>query len=245
MKKLVWLLAFTNLGLLTYFNLDHILPSTQKAIRAEIHPEKINVLTQQQIEALPKKVIKLPAPAATPATPATPAISADTPIVEKSALALPKPVANTCYEWGVFSIAKISSAQIAASNLSLKAKVKEQSLSEAKRYWVYKPPFKSAEVAQAKALELNALGIDELFVVQDSKWKNAISFGVFEDEKLATNLLKELKAKGVKDIVKAVRNQGKGHASLLFSGLTDEKVAELKKLKPEFPEADLKEVSCN
>lgn len=239
MKKLVWLLVFTNLGLLTYFNLDRILPSTQKAIRAEIHPEKISVLTPQQIEALPKKVNESPAPAATPA------LSADTPIVEKSALALPTPVANTCYEWGVFSTAKISSAQIAASNLSLQAKVKEQTLSEAKRYWVYKPPFKSAEAAQAKALELNALGIDELFVVQDSKWKNAISFGVFEDEKLATSLLRELRAKGVKDIVKAVRNQGKGHASLLFSELTDEKVAELKKLKPEFPEADLKEVSCN
>lgn len=239
MKKLVWLLVLINLSLLAYFNLDRILPNTKKATMAAIHPEKISVLSQQQIQALPKKVTELPTPAEMSTT------SVDATIAEKSTIATPTPAANTCYEWGVFSTDKVTGAQIAASNLSLQAKVKEQTLLEAKRYWVYKPPLKSAEAAQAKALELNALGVDELFVVQDSKWKNAISFGVFEDEKLAISLLKELKAKGVKDVVKALRNQGKGHASLLFSELTAEKVAELKKLKPEFPEADLKAVSCN
>lgn len=222
MKKLVWLLVLINVGLLSYFNLDLILPSAQKAVATAINPEKIKLLTPQQIEALPKIVAKLPTP-------------------DTAAL----PPADSCYEWGVFSTDRISDAQVASSNMSLQAKVKEQTPLEAQRFWVYKPPLKSPEAAQAKALELKALGIQELFVVPDSKWKNAISFGVFEDEKLATSLLKELKAKGVKDAVKALRNQGKGHASLLFSELTDEKLAELKKLKSDFPEADLKKISCN
>jgi hypothetical protein len=233
MKKLVWLLVFINLGLLSYFNLELILPGTPKAAMTAISPEKINVLTLQQIEALPKKVAELPTPVATPVLTADATISAST----------TTPAA--CYEWGVFSTARVTDAQVASSNISLQATVKEQTSLEAKRFWVYKPPLKSAEAAQAKTIELKALGVEELFVVQDSKWKNAISFGVFEDEHLATSLLKELKAKGVKDVVKALRNQGKGHASLIFSELTDEKVAELKKLKSDFPEADLKEVSCN
>jgi hypothetical protein len=145
----------------------------------------------------------------------------------------------------VFSAVNLSGAQSAISNLSLKATVKKQSPLEAKRFWVYKPPLKSVEAAQAKALELKSLGVDEIYVVQEARWKNAISFGVFEDEQLATNLLNELREKGVKDVVKTLRNQGKGHASLQFSKLTDTEVLAIKKLKSDFPEADVKEITCN
>lgn len=220
MKKLVWLLVLINVGLLCYFNLDLILPSGQKVVTPEINPQNIKLLSPKEIEALPKIVATAPDPSTLPP-------------------------ADSCYEWGVFSTDRVTDAQVASSNISLQAQVKEQSSSEAKRFWVYKPPLKSPEAAQAKAMELKALGIQELFVVPDSKWKNAISFGVFEDEKLATSLLKELRAKGVKDAIKALRNQGKGHASLLFSELTEENLTELKKLKSDFPEADLKKISCN
>jgi len=239
MKKLVWLLILINLGLLTYFNLDLILPNTSKVTNLAISPEKINVLTQQQIEALPKKTVETP-------TPETPAFVVDQTIANINmtpTTILPKKIA--CYDWGVFSSARVTDAQIASSKLSLQAIVKEQTSLEAKRFWVYKPPLKSAEAAQAKALELNALGVKDLFVVQDTKWKNAISFGVFEDEKLATNLVNELKAKGIKDIVKSLRNQGKGHAILTFKDISEEKIVAIKNLKSDFPEATLKEISCN
>lgn len=237
MKKLVWLLVLINVGLVAYFNKEALLPSAPKAAMMAIQPEKISILTQQQIDAMPSKGA---APSTNaPITPSTAEVTAPvaTPATASANL--------TCYEWGVFSAANLAGAQTAVSNLSLQAIVKEQSSLEAKRFWVYKPPLKSAEAAQAKALELKALGVGELYVVQDAKWKNAISFGVFEDEKLATNLLNELRAKGVKEVVKALRNQGKGHSSLQFSKLTDAEVLALKKLKPDFPEADIKEVACN
>ena len=85
----------------------------------------------------------------------------------------------------------------------------------------------------------------DIFVVLEPKWRNAISFGVFEDEQLANKLLNELKAKGVKDVVKALRNQGKGHSSLIFNNLAANQITALKQLKSEFPEAALKEVGCN
>jgi hypothetical protein len=239
MKKLVWLLVLINVGLLAYFNKDVILPNAPKAASLAIHPEKISILTQQQIDALPKKGSASTVASITPPTVDTSSTANTAPVTE------PAPIKTTCYEWGVFSAASLTGAQTAVSNLSIQTTVKEQSSLEAKRFWVYKPPLKSVEAAQAKALELKALGIQELYIVQDAKWKNAISFGVFEDEQLATNLLNELKAKGVKEVVKALRNQGKGHASLQFNKLTDTEVIELKKLKPEFPEADLKEVACS
>ena len=57
--------------------------------------------------------------------------------------------------------------------------------------------------------------------------------------------MNELRAKGVRDIVKSMRDQGKGHFSLLFDHLEEPRVVEIKQLKSNFPEADLKQVTCN
>jgi hypothetical protein len=242
MKKLVWLLVLINVTLLAYFNKDIIMPSVPKIALLAIHPEKISILTQQQINALSKKSAAATIPTAVAITPTTVDATATT---STTSAALPTPTKTTCYEWGIFSAANLTGAQTAASNLSIQTVVKEQTSLEAKRFWIYKKPLKSVEAAQAKALELKALGIQDLYIVQDVRWKNAISFGVFEDEQLATNLLNELKAKGVKEVMKALRNQGKGHASLQFNKLTDTEIIELKKLKPAFPEANLKKVDCS
>lgn len=237
MKWLVSVLVILNLGLLIYFNLDHILPNAPLAKVAEITPEKITVLSLKQIETLPKKVAEL-ANATRPKLTAEPAIA--NPIVGDNVVGN-----NACFEWGVFSPASLSDAQSAIAKLNLQATVREQTSQQAKRFWVYKPPLKTAEEAQSKAIELKALGITDLFVVQELRWRNAISFGVFEDEQLANKLLNELKAKGVKEVVKSVRNQGKGHSSLLFSNLAANQITALKQLKSDFPEAALKEMTCH
>lgn len=221
MKWLVGFLLVLNIGLAAYFNQDRFIPQIPQVKQPEISPEKIRILKPEEVALLPKK--SAPAPEPVPPTPV---------------------VVTACYEWGVFSGASIANAQAAIAKLALRAELKEQSSREAKRFWVFRPPLKSTEEANAKAEELAALGIDELFVVQEPKWRNAISFGVFEDEQLANNLLKELKAKGVKEVVKALRSQSKSNASLHLDGLTDAQVIELEKLKPDFPQAVLKKTSC-
>ncbi len=223
MKKLIWLLVIVNVGLLAYFNLDYILPSTPAVKFSELNPEKISILSQKQIEALPKKTASVAEPIVAPVIATSP----------------------SCYEWGVFSAPRVAGAQTATLKLSLLASVKEQTSQEAKRFWIYRPPLKTAQEAQVKAAELKALGVQHMFIVQEPKWRNAISFGIFEDEQLAINLVNELKAKGVRDVIKALRNQGKGHFSLIFNKLAEDKVAAIKLLKPDFPEADLKVVPCN
>lgn len=219
MKYIFWLLALINIGLFGYFNIDVVLPKSAQTQQAEISPEKIKILSQQEIDAI--KTTK------------------------KAEIVQPLPVVDVCFEWSVFSDTNLTNAQTALESLALQSIVKEQSTQEAKRFWVYRPPFKSSTEALKKAAELRDSGITDVFVVQEPRWKNAISFGIFSDEKLAINLQKELQAKGVKNVEKALRTQGKSYSSLLLKNLTENEIAEIKKLKPNFPAAELKEVSCD
>lgn len=239
MKKLVGLLLLVNLVLFGYFNLDSLLPSVPHQAMVAIQPEKISILTAQQIAALPRKS----GSATVQAAAAAPAIDASVGVQATAVSPSFKP--NACYEWGVFSASNLINAQSELASLSLQSGVKEQNSLDAKRFWVFKKPLKSLEAAEAKALELKALGITDIYIVQEARWKNAISFGVFEDEQLATGLLNQLRAKGVKDVVKALRNQGGGHASLTFSKPSKAELLQIRNLKSKFPEADIKEVSCN
>ncbi|MEQ1599682.1 MAG: sporulation protein, partial [Methylotenera sp.] len=97
---------------------------------------------------------------------------------------------------------------------------------------------------QQKASEIKALGVEELFIVQDSQWRNAISFGLFQDEQLASNLLTELQAKGVKGATKALRSPGKALSSLLVKAVSAQTALELQKIKPEFVGTELAPATC-
>ncbi|PPC83575.1 MAG: sporulation protein [Methylotenera sp.] len=218
MKYLFGLLLLINIGLFGYFNRDVVLPKPAPTLEAEISPEKIKILSPEEVEALA--------------------------VEKKPVVVAPPPVIDVCFEWSVFSEANLSNAQMALQSLTLKATVKEQTVQSAKRFWVYKPPVKSSAEALKKAAEFKEMGITDVFVVQEPKWKNAISFGIFSDEQLAINLQKELQAKGIKNVEKALRSQGKSYSSLLLKNLNETEIAEIKKLKPSFPAAELKEVSC-
>jgi hypothetical protein len=220
MKRFFWLLVFINLGLLAYFNIGYILPGSPEIKLTEINPDKIKLLSQAEIDSLPKKA------------------ESSLPVVEAQPVAM-------CFEWGIFSDTSLATAQKTLAKMAIQATTKEENSNQPKRYWVYRAPAKSTVEAQKRAAELKELGIEDLFVVQEDKWKNAISFGIFEDEQLANKLVQELKEKGVKNVEKITRTNGKGHHSLLLSQISENDTAELKKLKPDFPTAELKEVSCN
>jgi hypothetical protein len=135
--------------------------------------------------------------------------------------------AATCYKWGNFTSTNLPSAQ-----------------QQDKRFWVYYPPLKNTELARQKAEEIKALGVEELYIVQDSQWRNAISFGLFSDEQLASSLLTSLQEKGVKGATKALRSPGKSLSSLLIKAVTSDAALELHKIKPEFVGTDLAPTAC-
>lgn len=223
MKLLVWLLVLLNVGLLVYFNLDLIAPKPALADRS-IMPEKLNILSQTDLEAMPKKE-------APPTVEATPVMVLDD--------------TTACYKWGNFTKTNLPAAQVVLVRLNLQSDVKqEQTNNEDRRFWVYYPPLKSAALAEQKADEIKALGVEELVVVQDSQWRNAISFGLFQDEKLASALLSELQLKGVKGATKALRSPGKSLTSLLIKSATAASILDLQKIKPEFIGTDIEPIGC-
>lgn len=221
MKWLLGLLVLVNVGLLAYFNLDIIAPKPAQT-NAQINPEKLKILDQQALEAMPRKIAAITV----------------APVVETQA--------TSCYEWGNFTASNLPSAQVALAKLGLVGVAKQADTTKAdRRFWVYYPPLKNAQLAQQKADEIKALGVGEIFVVQDSQWRHAISFGLFQDEKLATNLLNDLQTRGVKGATKALRSPGKNISSLLVKAVTPEAALELQKVSPEFVGSELKVAACN
>ncbi len=227
MKSLVWLLVLLNVGLLAYFNLDLVAPKPVVADRS-IQPEKLKILSAKDLESMPKKEVPTPEADAQPVMP--------TPVVQGP---------TSCYKWGNFTKTNLPAAQVVLVRLGLESVVNQEAASkEDRRFWVYYPPLKNANLAQQKAAEIKALDVEELFIVQDSQWRHAISFGLFQDEQLATNLLNELQAKGVKGVTKALRSPGKSLSSLLIKSVTADTALELHKIKPEFIGTDLVPTAC-
>ena len=223
MKWVVGGLLLLNVALLVYFNWAAPYFASPPIIHAPIQQEKMRLLTSQELEALPKK------------TPETAASQVPTPALVQS---------SSCYEWGSFSRAGLARARNVLARLSIDASVKQQISQEATHYWVYIPPAKSLQAAQAKVEELRGLGVTDIFVVLEPQWRHAISFGIFKDEQLATKLLEDLKSKGIASAVKGVRYQEKNQASLLMNNMSSDMAAEIGKLQPDFPGSELKQITC-
>lgn len=220
MRLLLLFLVLINIGLYGFFNLDLLNAKPTSLPLPEISPEKIVLLSQAELEALPKRIAVIPPP-----------LQLDT-------------STETCYEWGIFTAANAIRAETALKNLNLTFTTKQETPTEAKRFWVYRQPLSSTVEAQQKVAELKALGIEDLFVVQEPKWKNAISFGVFSDEKLASKLLNDLQSKGVRNVVKALRNQGNNPVSFKLNALSTEALESVKLLQPQYADSTLTEVAC-
>ena len=225
MRLLVWLLVLLNVGLLAYFNMDLIAPKPAAADRS-IQPERLKILSEKDLEAMPKVV-----------PPAPELVSeASAPVVQGS---------TSCYKWGNFTKTNLPAAQVVLVRLGLQSEInQEASAPEDRRFWVYYPPLESAAIAQQKADEIRAMGVDELFIVQDSQWRNAISFGLFQDEQLASALLNDLLTKGVKGATKALRSPGKSLSSLFVKAVSADAALELQKIKPEFVGTELEPAAC-
>lgn len=216
MRLWVWFLVLLNVALLVYFNMDTFV-SKVEVVRQAVNPEKLKLLKDMDFEKLEKK--------------------------EKEFVATQS--VNSCYKWGKFTPANLAAAQSVIERLGLEAElVQDFGVQQDSRFWVYYPPLATAELAQIKAAEIKSLGVDELYIVQDSTWRNAISFGLFNEESLATSLLRELKAKGVKNAVKSLRNNGKATSSLIAKSVSSEAAVELYKIRPEFVGTEVTPVPC-
>jgi hypothetical protein len=217
MRWLVGLLIVANAALFGYFTLSRPQSQGMPAGQEDIQPEAMRILSPEQLAALPAG----PRPAAS--------------------VAAPQP---SCYEWGSFPAGTIPRVRGILEKFGLQPHLRIDVPKEAVRYWVYIPPRKNLEEAQARKDALHAMGIDDTFIVQDPQWRYAISLGIFGDEALAEKLAAELRGRGVKDVVKDLRNQESGQSSFFIPDVPAGVAEEIGKLRPEFPYSEFRQVDC-
>ncbi|MGX8883706.1 SPOR domain-containing protein [Methylovorus sp. SPW-M1] len=215
MKWLVSALIVVNVLVWAYFKTQPSGNELPGVAEQSISPERIKLYTEEEAAKLPKKA----------------AVEAES-------------TTNACYEWAGFTANTVATARAALLKLSISPQEREDKVSDTIRYWVYIPPMKSLQAAQAKIQELQSLGITESAVMQDPLWRNAISLGVFTDEQLANRLLNDLRNRGVRSATKGMRHAEKGLTTLLLGPLSSEVVTEVEKLKPEFAGTEFKQVNC-
>lgn len=218
MKWVIWALLVINFGLLGFFQASRWLTAEDadpEAAKPAVEESRIKVLTAEQLAALPRKQPP------------------------------PEVIKPACYEWGSFAPADAARLKTEIGKLGLAAIAKPHAQEQSVRYWVYVPPLKSAEKAQAKMEELQALGVQDMLIIQDAKWRNAISLGLFREKALADEFVKKLRELGVKNVAKLSKKRGITEVSLIINNVTNEQASSLQALKPLFSGGELSKVECS
>ena len=167
-----------------------------------------------------------------------PAVPRSTERKDRAAQAQP---ALVCLEWGGFSAEDAARAAAALAKLEFGDKVTQRTTGDG--YWVYIPPLKTKVDADKKAGEVKALGITDLYVVQDAgQWRFAVSLGMFRTEDAANNYLTQLRQKGVRSAVAGPR--GAVGSVFVIRDPGDAGAAKIAELKADFPAATLKAAAC-
>lgn len=157
---------------------------------------------------------------------------------DRAAQALPSLV---CLEWGGFVAEDTARAAAALAKLEFGDKVTQRATGDG--YWVYIPPLKTKADADKKASEVKALGITDLYVVQDAgPLRFAVSLGAFRTEDAANNYLAQVKQKGVRSAMAGPRGTVSNVFVIRDPG--DAGAAKMAELKAEFPAATLKAAAC-
>lgn len=73
-------------------------------------------------------------------------------------------------------------------------------------YWLYMPPYESLLEANRALLSLQALGLEDVGVIYDGKWANAVSLGYFFRQENAQNRIRGLNERGYSPQMKVRRH---------------------------------------
>lgn len=186
-------------------------------IGQQINPEAVHLLTPQQVAAL-----------AAPQGAGTDASNGNAPAA--------------CLEWGAFNAADVARADEALAALALGNRLGRRRIEEAAAWWVFLPPQPSRQSAQQKVAELKRLGVAEYFIVQeDSKFRFAVSLGVFRTEDAAKTYLAQLRAKGLRTAQAGPRDAQVQHLYFQVRDVSDALRAKLIELELSFPGTDLRD----
>ncbi|MGH8807832.1 MAG: SPOR domain-containing protein [Noviherbaspirillum sp.] len=225
LKFFFWILLLANAGLIAYQQgyFDTFLSSGHEPARManQLNADKVKVIPE------PKRA---PAPAAPPAAEPAPL-----------AAPAPKPVVIACTEIGNFNPdeARRFKAELSASSFG--ERVSQRPIQEVASHMVYIPPQADKDAADKKAGELQRLGINDFFVIQDnSPMRWAISLGVFKQEEAARAHLANLNQKGVRSARIAPRTVNTNMIAFQARNLDADAKGSLQRIKAGFPKQEIR-----
>ncbi len=214
MKWVFFVLLAANLGLAAFIVLRDRLPNPDAQ------------LVRQQMNADQIRIVApRPAPAAAPLA------------------SVPGP--GVCVEWGSFGATDLPRAQAAVDSLALGDRVRRTEVGVLTSYWIFIPPLKSRAEMEKKTIELTERGVADFSpMLEASRWRYAISLGVYRSEEGAKRQLALLRQKGVRSAQIGEREQKVTQTAFLVRDPTEAQSMQLLNLKTEFPGADMRAVDC-
>lgn len=212
MKVLLFLVLLANIAFFAYGRYGSEFASGEaQLVSQQLNPEAIRLLTAEQVASL-----------------------------GTSKRNSPKLIA--CLEWGAFAGAEISRAESALEPLALGTTLAQRRVEDKAGYWVFIPPQGSRQGANQKVAELKSIGVEDYFVIQDdSKFRFAISLGVFKTEEAAKNRLEQLRARGVRTAQAGARELSTQKTYFLIRNVPEALAAKLNEIRQTFAGTELKE----
>jgi hypothetical protein len=107
------------------------------------------------------------------------------------------PAYENCLVWGNFYEEQIKYAETVILELFPDLFYSLEESGNTTMYWLYIPPHANREAANREINKLRNLGIVSFRVKDGNQWENAISLGMFYDQKDALKQLREIEKKGI------------------------------------------------
>lgn len=150
-------------------------------------------------------------------------------------------VKTACMEWGGFSPEMAARAEESLGKLLPGVRFTSRRVDEPATWWVYMLPQPDRQRAQQKVAELKRLGVEEFFIVQDeSKFRFAVSLGIFRTQEAAKNKLEQLREKGVRTAQVGPREAQMQMTYYQLRDLPEGANAQLAELRQDFAGTELK-----
>jgi hypothetical protein len=109
-----------------------------------------------------------------------------------------KPVA--CFRSRPYTQAPMAQASFLKNQNNVSVDVQSRKTQVLESTWVYLPPFESRQAARKTQQRLFKVGINDCYVVKKGRFNNAISLGLYRQNANVKPRLKELSAKGYKNV---------------------------------------------
>lgn len=149
---------------------------------------------------------------------------------------------ENCLIWDHFYEEQIQYAQTVLSELFPELLYSLEESGNTTMFWLYIPPFPNKEDANREINKLRNLGIVSFRVKDETQWKNAISLGMFYDQKDALKQLREAEKKGIANA--KIEDRGVLLRKIIIHNPTQTIKEQMQKLVEQFDDTQLVQGKC-